>query len=177
MPWATLILTVVMFKFIKLLFTYCSCIYIGMQVYVISRCGSTLVQVMACCLMATSHYLHQCWLIIKGGIYRSAITHKVVMNLICNMFRGSTFKITFTSPRGQWGWCKTWTNMATCVWYGASQNSFLVFWFKFCQLSSCWPSWQYDSCGLGNGSLPSRWQTFRGLKMAKIPEEILHHEV
>ena len=28
------------------------------------RSGSTLAQVMACCLMPPSHYLHQCWLII-----------------------------------------------------------------------------------------------------------------
>ena len=30
------------------------------------RYGSTLAQVMACCLMAPSHYLNQCWLIISG---------------------------------------------------------------------------------------------------------------
>ena len=29
------------------------------------RSGSTLAQVMACCLTAPSHYLHQCWLIIN----------------------------------------------------------------------------------------------------------------
>ena len=29
------------------------------------RSGSTLVQVMACCLTAPSHYLNQCWLIIS----------------------------------------------------------------------------------------------------------------
>ena len=29
------------------------------------RSGSTLAQVMACCLMAPSHYLNQCWLIIR----------------------------------------------------------------------------------------------------------------
>ena len=29
------------------------------------RSGSTLAQVMACCLMAPSHYLNQCWLIIN----------------------------------------------------------------------------------------------------------------
>ena len=28
---------------------------------------STLAQVMACCLMAPSHYLNQCWLIMKGS--------------------------------------------------------------------------------------------------------------
>ena len=29
------------------------------------RSGSTLAQVMACCLTAPSHYLHQCWLVIS----------------------------------------------------------------------------------------------------------------
>ena len=35
------------------------------------RSGSTLAQVMACCLMATSHYLNQCWLIINGAVWYS----------------------------------------------------------------------------------------------------------
>ena len=37
------------------------------------RIGSTLAQVMACCLMATSHYLNQCWLISISGHYRKNI--------------------------------------------------------------------------------------------------------
>ena len=39
-----------------------------------THCGlvtSTLVQVMACCLMATSHYLNQCWLIISEVLQHS----------------------------------------------------------------------------------------------------------
>ena len=32
---------------------------------------STLAQVMACCLMATSHYLNQCWLIISEVLWHS----------------------------------------------------------------------------------------------------------
>ena len=32
------------------------------------KSGSTLAQVMACCLMAPSHYLDQCWLVIKGTL-------------------------------------------------------------------------------------------------------------
>ena len=31
------------------------------------RTGSTLTQIMVCCLMAPSHYLNQCWLIISEG--------------------------------------------------------------------------------------------------------------
>ena len=33
------------------------------------RSGSTLAQAMACCLMAASHYLNQCWLIISKVLY------------------------------------------------------------------------------------------------------------
>ena len=35
------------------------------------RSGSALAQVMACCLTAPSHYLNQCWLIIKGVLWHS----------------------------------------------------------------------------------------------------------
>ena len=35
------------------------------------RSGSTLVQVMACCLTAPSHYLNQCWLIISKVLWHS----------------------------------------------------------------------------------------------------------
>ena len=36
------------------------------------RSGSTLAQVMACCLMASSHYLNQCWLIINKVVWHSS---------------------------------------------------------------------------------------------------------
>ena len=36
------------------------------------RSGSTLVQVMACRVMAPSHYLNQCWLIISQGKWHSS---------------------------------------------------------------------------------------------------------
>ena len=35
------------------------------------RSGSTLVQVMACCLMAPSHYLNWCWLFMKDILWHS----------------------------------------------------------------------------------------------------------
>ena len=65
---------------------------------------STLVQVMACCLTAPSHYLNQCWLnihkilwnLLQGNIYLNTqdITPPV-------MFEIYTFDITATAPRGQ----------------------------------------------------------------------------
>ena len=35
------------------------------------RSGSTLAQAMACCLMAPSHYLNQCWLIVSEALRHS----------------------------------------------------------------------------------------------------------
>ena len=37
------------------------------------RSGSTLAQVMACCLTAPSHYLHQCWLFISKVQWHSSL--------------------------------------------------------------------------------------------------------
>ena len=51
------------------------------------RSGSTLAQVMACCLMVPSHYLNQCWIIISGVLWhppRGNFT-KVLMKLIHNI--------------------------------------------------------------------------------------------
>ena len=69
------------------------------------RTGSTLVQVMACCLMAPSHYLNQCWFIIskvhwyssEGNFSRdaSAINH-------WDEFEKYLSKIWFETFRGQW---------------------------------------------------------------------------
>ena len=63
--------------------------------------GSTLIQVMACCLMAPSHYLSQCWLIINevmwyshGGIFTGNapdINHK-------NVLQNYTIEIISMSP-------------------------------------------------------------------------------
>ena len=48
----------------------------------------TLAQVMACCLMAPSHYLNQCWLITKVlciiAIHLRAVSQEVHMNLLRN---------------------------------------------------------------------------------------------
>ena len=69
------------------------------------KSGSTLAQVMACCLTAPSHYLNQCWLIISKVQWHSsegnfttetsAINHK-------HYLEKYSFKISFKSPRGWW---------------------------------------------------------------------------
>ena len=66
---------------------------------------STPVQVMACCLMAPSHYLSQCWLIISKILWHSS------EDIIIRRFQDTNqqskienyiFKITLRSPRDQW---------------------------------------------------------------------------
>ena len=60
--------------------------------------GSTLAQVMACCLASPSHCLNQFWLIIKGILWHSPISQEVFMNLI----RSMCSYIIATYPRGRW---------------------------------------------------------------------------
>ena len=91
-----------MCKKVKIFLVVCVCVWIirwhwwdlcnwnptsRKQVYLTSddiwrhRSGSTLAQVMACCLMAPSHYLNQCWyqirIMIFCGIHLIAIYHRV----------------------------------------------------------------------------------------------------
>ena len=56
------------------------------------RSGPTFAQEMACCLMAPSHYLNQCWLIIKGIVWPSTQSN----------FMRSAHELLTTSLRGQW---------------------------------------------------------------------------
>ena len=44
------------------------------------KSGLRLAQVMACCLAAPSHYLNQCWLVMRCVLWRSPIS-KVLMNI------------------------------------------------------------------------------------------------
>ena len=46
---------------------------------------SALSQITTCCLTAPRHYLHQCWLIIKG-VHLRGLSSEVLMNVILNMF-------------------------------------------------------------------------------------------
>ena len=69
------------------------------------RSGSTLLQVMACCLTAPSHYLKQCWLIIKCVLWHSPegnFTKHVKDIYPWLQFKKYKFNITSASPRAQW---------------------------------------------------------------------------
>ena len=63
------------------------------------RSGSTLAQVMACCLMAPSHYMNQCWLNIKDVSF----TWEQFLSIISyKEFENYNSKTNDTLPRGQW---------------------------------------------------------------------------
>ena len=67
------------------------------------RSGSTLAQVMACCLTAPSHYLNQCWPLISEVLWcspESNFTMSAQATILHN--ENYTFIISVTSPRGQW---------------------------------------------------------------------------
>ena len=66
---------------------------------------TTLVQVMACCLTAPSHYLNQCWLIIKGVLWHSSENSftGIAQGIDSGYeFEKDILKNIFKSPRGQW---------------------------------------------------------------------------
>ena len=66
---------------------------------------STLAPVMACCLTAPSHYLHQCWLIISKVWWHSSegnFTPDISAINHCNQLEKYSSKISIKSPRPQW---------------------------------------------------------------------------
>ena len=64
------------------------------------RSGSILAQVIACCLVAPSHYLNQCWLLISEVLYSSEsnFTARASANIRYNEFEKCTLKIIPTFP-------------------------------------------------------------------------------
>ena len=61
--------------------------------------GSTLAQVMACCLTAPSHYLNQCWLIISDVWWHFL---EMPPPSITKIRLSITYKIAFKCSMGQW---------------------------------------------------------------------------
>ena len=73
------------------------------------RSGSTLAQVMACCLTAPSHYLNQCWLIIRRLQWYSSednFRSDISATNHWNKLENYSYKILLKYPRGQWVRCK-----------------------------------------------------------------------
>ena len=69
------------------------------------RQQSTLVQVMGCCLRATSHYLNQCWLIINEDHWQVAEGNftETVLDITHKVLRNDIFQVVNTKYHA--GWC------------------------------------------------------------------------
>ena len=60
---------------------------------------------MACCLMAPSHFLNQCWLLISKVLWHlpeNNFTMSTLATILYYEFENHTFKITSISPRDHW---------------------------------------------------------------------------
>ena len=69
------------------------------------KSGSTMAQVMVCCLTAPSHYLNQCWLIISIVLWHSSEVINIRRIEDTNQqskIEDYIFKTTLRSPKGQW---------------------------------------------------------------------------
>ena len=102
--------------------------------------GSTLAQVMACCLTAPSHYLNQCWLIIrKVQWYSSEDNYTSDTSAInpWNKLENYLYKIPLKSARGQWVNCcilqiiwSYWKiNIQSHIWFTKNHGVFFFFFF------------------------------------------------
>ena len=66
--------------------------------------GSSLAQVMACSLMALSHYLNRCWFLINKILWHSPESNSIeraLSTILYQKFGNYTFQITPISPNGQ----------------------------------------------------------------------------
>ena len=70
------------------------------------RSGSTLAQVMACCLTAPSHNLHQCWLAISGVLWHSPKGNFIWTSQESNSSSEFVWKLHFENslhiPKSHW---------------------------------------------------------------------------
>ena len=108
------------------------------------RSESTLAQVMPFCLMAPSHYLHQCWFIIKGILWHSPESNSTRNARGLNhVFGDYTSKITTTAPSelmSQWLTyqdCDYWLVLTTCIMF--------LFFFNFLDILLCIFLWLRDT--------------------------------
>ena len=79
--------------------------------------GSTLTQVMACCLMAPSHYLNPCWFLISSeDLWHSSESNFTsTKDTILYEFENYTLKITVPYPRGQWVNMQSHNHLFVCL--------------------------------------------------------------
>ena len=128
--------------------------------------GSTLAQVMACCLTAPSHYLNQCWLIISKVQWhpsQSNFTRNTSAISHWNYLENYLSKILFKSPRGQWvnryhitshGNFHDWDDwMCRCL-----LKSYYGWWYMIWSHIYCCIACHCESLGSTQPRIPGTWQ-------------------
>ena len=91
---------------------------------------TTLAQVMACCLTAPSHYLNQCWLIIRGVLWHTSESSfaGIAQGIDSGYeFEKDILKNIFKSPRGQWVNVATSSIQFRPEFAGPCRNSTMIF--------------------------------------------------
>ena len=99
-------------------------------------------QAMACCLTAPSHYLNQCWLIIRRVLWHSSdnnFTGSTYGMNSWNVFENNISKITVTSTRVKWVKLMYHnkpdiTNLLPCYTYILSIDNVSEFWILSCYI-------------------------------------------
>ena len=90
---------------------------------------------MACCLMAPSHYLNQCWLIYERSLFTWEISQELFMNSICNIcLKISPAKLLPRRP-GASELIKT----TFWIWFGNLDNNDVT--FVYIKLHTVFISW------------------------------------
>ena len=109
------------------------------------RTGSTLAQVMACCLTAPSHYLNECWFLISKAQWHSPWEVEAVNPWL--EFEICLFKmpllLLLLSPRGQW----------VKIWIRVDSPAYLIV-----ELIFHWCAGQHNSVGFENNGKNQQYQ-------------------
>ena len=103
---------------------------------------TTLAQVMACCLTAPSHYLNQCWLIIRGVLWHTSESSfaGIAQGIDSGYeFEKDILKNIFKSPRGQW----------------VKLRQFVINWHI--KSITCWAIYTVDHCYNNNIAMYKLW--------------------
>ena len=135
--------------------THCSLV----MPYGKNRSESTLDQVMACCLKASSHHWNQCWLHVTRPVAftwvyfcRTWLSHQLIKCTLTSY----TYKIPAMSPRGQWvnEWMNEQTNERTNEW---TKNEWMNEWMN----DLPWPEWWWCEGHCLQGHTAGRTPTCR----------------
>ena len=113
---------------------------------------STLVQVMACCLVVPCHNLNQCWLFISDQC-NFVVLWMIKLLLCMTSFKVILSEITSTYPRGQWVNCHFLFSQMTSSWFWVPSP---IIWLRGRCSSRAVCSFALDGTDGGTPSIPKQ---------------------